>query len=114
LPQPPQFALSDAVFTHEPLHDVWPTPHWAHRPPLHVCDAPHALPHAPQCFGSFVRSTHVPPQSVSPLGHVHAPAAQTCPTVHAVPHAPQLAASDCTSVQAEPHLVSPLEQAATH
>ena len=33
LPQPPQFALSDAVFTHSVPQAIWPEPHWVVVPP---------------------------------------------------------------------------------
>ena len=41
----------------------------AHMPRLHTCDELHAVPQAPQCAGSLVRSTHVLPQRDCPVGH---------------------------------------------
>jgi hypothetical protein len=47
VPQPPQFELSDEMFTHPVLHSVRPTAH-AQVPSTHVRPSVHALPHAPQ------------------------------------------------------------------
>jgi hypothetical protein len=61
-----------------------------------------------------VRSTHVPEQLVSPLGHWHAPAKHCVPPAHWVPQEPQLFGSDWVSVQPMLHAVRPVEQAAVH
>jgi hypothetical protein len=61
-----------------------------------------------------VRSTQVPEQLVSPLGHWHAPLKHCWPPEHLVPQVPQLFASDLVSVQPMPHAVRPVPQVAAH
>jgi hypothetical protein len=106
MPQPPQLASSESVFTHEPPQFFSPGAHCVQSPPLHACVEPQALVQVPQWAGSFPRSTQVPLQSVRPLAHRHDPAMQSLPPVHALPHVPQLAASDFVSTQAAPHASS--------
>jgi hypothetical protein len=51
----------------------------------------HAVPHAPQLFGSVCVFTHaVPPQNVCPVPHAQLPLVHERPPLHAVPQAPQL------------------------
>jgi hypothetical protein len=54
------------------------------------------VPHVPQLVGSDTVETHVPPQSVCPVGQMiwhrptpASPATHPCPTGHTTPHAPQ-------------------------
>jgi hypothetical protein len=65
-----------------------------HAPPLHVCPAPHATPHAPQ-FAVVVSATHAPGHALVPAGHalphmplthVALPPVGTGHAVHADPH----------------------------
>ncbi len=65
-----------------------------HPPPLHVCPAPHATPHAPQ-FVPVVSATHAPLHALVPAGHalphtppthVALPPVGTAHAVHADPH----------------------------
>lgn len=67
LPQAPQFAGSDSVFTHWPVapqvmkpggHAVWQVPFTQLRP------APHWIPQPPQLFASTLVLTQVPLQFV--------------------------------------------------
>jgi len=54
-------------------------------PPRHCVPAVvHEVPHVPQFFGSVFGSTHVPPQTVWPVGHAHFPAAHEAPAAQAV------------------------------
>jgi len=65
LPQVPQFALSVCVSTHAPPHDLVPVGHdvaVVHAPPMHSRPPVQFVPHAPQLFGSVLRSTHPPPK----------------------------------------------------
>lgn len=68
-----------------------------HAPMVQVCPAGHALPHVPQLLVLVEVSTHVPPQSIWPAGHItamrHAPIAHAWPIGQVVPHAPQFAGS---------------------
>jgi hypothetical protein len=59
----------------------------------------HAVPHAPQCVPSAVRSTHVLPHNVRPALHWHAPAWHVWPAPQVVPQAPQLLESVFESTQ---------------
>jgi len=73
-----------------------------HLPPLHDSPPAHALPHAPQCFELFSRSTQTPLPSQSGRRSVHAhwPSSHSAPGWQAFPHAPQLLRSCATFVQA--------------
>jgi hypothetical protein len=73
-------------------------------PPLHAMPVGHCFPHAPQLFGSLVRSAHAPwaLQSIWPVGHTHWPDTHAPPVSHAVPHAPQLLGSLEISTQPLP------------
>jgi hypothetical protein len=90
LPQPPQFAASDVVSLHVPLHDDCPEGH-THLPDLHVSPPLHVTPHPPQLFTSVVRFVQTPVQKVRPLEHDawQTPATHMTPVGHACPHAPQ-------------------------
>jgi hypothetical protein len=56
VPQPPQFALSEPVFTHDWPQSVEPGPHAVvHWPALHTCVELQAVPQAPQLFESLWR-----------------------------------------------------------
>ncbi|MDP3504100.1 MAG: hypothetical protein Q8S33_27425 [Myxococcales bacterium] len=66
LPQLPQFAPSDSVFTQAPFaHWVNGALHW-HRPAAHCSRPLHAVPHAPQFALSVCALTQVPLQLVRP------------------------------------------------
>jgi hypothetical protein len=71
----------------------------------------HAVPHAPQLFSSFVRSTQVPLQSVRPVGQVQVPAWHILPPEHLLPHAPQLSLSVWRLTQTPGQQLSPVGQA---
>jgi len=63
--QPPQLALSVAVFTHDPEHDLVPVGHTTvHAPPAHDWPDGHGVAHPPQCKGSRLVSTHTPLHSL--------------------------------------------------
>lgn len=71
-----------------PGHDVRPWPHAdapLHLPLVQVCPPLHALPHAPQFFGSLVSSAHV---GFPPSG------AHSVPALQLEPHAPFEQTSD--------------------
>jgi len=63
----------------------------AQTPSLQYWSIGHALPHAPQCFGSFFASTQVPMQARSEAPHVsvQVPAVHAVPPPQMVPQAPQ-------------------------
>jgi hypothetical protein len=67
----------------------------------------HALPHAPQLFGSFPSSLHDGPHAWVAGGHAHLPEMQDCPLGHAAPHVPQLDESFVGSTHVEEHCVRP-------
>jgi hypothetical protein len=111
-PQPPQLALSFVSSTQDEPHVVRPAPHvdW-HVPPEHSWFAPHALPQAPQLFGSVFslrQTTLAPvPHAVRPLGQAHALFVHTSPPTHATPQPPQLLGSVASATQALLQSVSP-------
>jgi hypothetical protein len=107
-PQLPQLRASVCVSVHaipnRPTHAAVPLGQ-VHAPLTQSAPAAgHAIPHAPQLFGSDDGSVHTPPQSIVPDGHAQPPATQSLPPVHAVPQSPQLAASLETSVQFGPQV----------
>jgi hypothetical protein len=79
----------------EPTHFVM------HAPALQNWPLVHAVPHAPQSFGSDCVFTHAPPQSVRPGRHAQSPVLHACESAHATPHPPVLHA--CESAHATPH-----------
>lgn len=68
LPQPPQFAESDDVWTQLPPQSVPPFEQ-AHFPAEQVVPLVHTLPHAPQLFGSVDVLMQEPLHADVPLGH---------------------------------------------
>jgi hypothetical protein len=72
------------------------------------------VPHAPQFFGSFERSTHAPLHVPLPSPQAHDPPEHTSPAAHAFAHAPQFAGSLEVSMQDCPHCVRPVLQPAAH
>jgi len=104
------------VSTHELLQFVSPVAHpaahapWLHTPRVLV----HVVPHAPQFFGSFVRSTHVPLQLVVPGGQPHVPKLHRSAAPHAFSHAPQWSSSLAGSTHDAPHCVRPAAHVAEH
>jgi hypothetical protein len=58
--------------------------------------------------------THLPPQSVLPVGQPQVPSMQALPAPHTLPQLPQFCGSDLTSRQAPLQAVSDAAQAAPH
>jgi hypothetical protein len=81
-----------------------------HWPVMHCANSGHWFPHVPQLLKSVLVSTHVPPQSIFPLGQEQAPPRQVWPSVHVLPHAPQLLKSLLVSTHVPPQSVLPLGQ----
>jgi hypothetical protein len=104
VPHAPQFAASDEVSLHAPLHDSLPNGH-VHLPPRHVMPLLHAALHPPQLFVFVVTSTQMPLQNVM-LGSEQLswqrPPAQRAPVGHANPHRPQFFGSLWVSPHAPP------------
>lgn len=69
--------------------------------------AEHAVPQAPQWFGSLRSETQTPLHEVWPAGHVHTPPTQEVPPEHALPQPPQLAESLESETQAPLQAVRP-------
>ena len=120
MPQLPQFCESSVVSTHLPLQAVvpvaQPAEHWLAE---QSCPAGQALPHAPQCSGSLVRSAHlpVPPnveQFVVPPRHssAHLPRVQSLPSGQALPQPPQCSGSLLISAHTPLQSTLPTPQAA--
>jgi hypothetical protein len=118
LPHPPQFARSELVLASQPFAG-WPSQSEnpaeqvkPHVPALHVAVAfgrdGHALPHDPQCCGSFAATSHpfdaCPSQSKNPGLHVnpHEPAAHVGIVFgkvgQAKPQAPQSSGSELVAI----------------
>jgi hypothetical protein len=76
---PQSWALPAHAVVQCPVEQTWP--------------AAHALPHAPQFFGSLAVFTHDAPHLVSPEVHAQAPPEQTPPLPQLTPQAPQLLGS---------------------
>jgi hypothetical protein len=89
LPHVPQFVGSVSTSTQRPLHDFVPAAQ--HAPLTHDEPAPHVVSHAPQWAALLVRSTHVEPHFVRPLGQPsrQLPWKQNCESGHMVPQSPQ-------------------------
>lgn len=66
-----------------------------------------AAPQAPQLPVDVARLTHVPEQSVSPVGQPQRPMEQTSPPVQASPQTPQFAELVARSVQTPPQFERP-------
>lgn len=81
-------------------------PDWHEEAAKHV---EHAVPQAPQCWVSVMRSTQAPPQLVMPAGQpTHTPLEHTgVVPEHTVPHAPQLPVSLDRVTHTPPHSVWP-------
>jgi hypothetical protein len=105
LPQAPQLVASVCVFTQRPPQRVSAPAHIGapQTPIVQVWPIGHAVPQVPQFDALVDVSTHVPPQSIWPIGHIiaarQAPIVQLWPIGHAVPQAPQLAGSVCVFTQ---------------
>ena len=90
--------------------------------PMHICPVAHASPQSPQFAGSVSVLTHVPMQSVVPIGQTHPPAMQLCPAGQTFSHAPQCSESVLVFTQTTRvvissmivHGTSPVAQAVTH
>jgi hypothetical protein len=100
-PQPPQFAGSEAVATHDCPQAVSPEVHVAAQcPSEQTWPEGQAVPHAPQFIGSAETSTHAPLQEVAPGRQPeHLPSLQATRAGHAEPQLPQLAMSALGSMQ---------------
>jgi hypothetical protein len=103
--QPPQLFGSLLGLTQSPLHSISVGSHApAHVPPLqNGVVPPHTVGHMPQCDASVNRSTHTPPQFVSP-GPQQMPLVHVSPAAHALPQPPQFASSVCGSEHVPPQL----------
>lgn len=112
---PPQWALSDAVLMHDPLHNVIGAIHGAmirQTPPKHPCPAEQGSLQFPQCRASARRFTHVRSHTTWGAGQLplHPPSTHRSPDMQAPPQAPQWASLTRTSTHAPPHRISPAGQ----
>jgi hypothetical protein len=75
----------------------------------------HRRPQAPQLFASDWTSTHMPAQSLQPVGHTQTPPLQVYDALQTLPQVPQLLLSFCTSTQAvPPQSAHPVEHTSLH
>jgi hypothetical protein len=118
---PPQCCTSSVVSTQAALQLSMPAAHESlQRPDEQTFPAGQWLPHAPQCAGLLLGSTHWPAHSTSGAWHVlrHAPASHVvvAPWLgsQARPHPPQLSTSVSASTQLVPHGMKPLRQTKPH
>lgn len=89
-----QWRASLCTSTHAPEQAMSPNSHIELQlPPEQTWPGAHAVPHAPQFFGSELNATHAPLHSAVPVGQRHAPVMHTRPAPHARPQAPQFALS---------------------
>lgn len=97
----PQYSGFELRFTHAPLQSVNPSGQLAAHTLFAQAgvEPEHVVLHAPQWFGSLVRSTHVSPHIVCPGGHAHVPLSHACDAPHLWPHEPQLSRSFAKSRQ---------------
>src|SRR5262249_20716048 len=93
-------------------------PHIVKPAPVHMvehCPLRHAPEHTvlqpPQCWGSLLVSTHLPPQSVAEAEQSQSPLTHDRPLLHCLPHVPQLLSSMCVSMHVPPHCIWPDAQA---
>jgi hypothetical protein len=106
----PQLAGSVMTSAHTPLQAVVPAGQ-AQWPETHAAPTGHAMPHAPQLFGSWVVSTQPFGQLVSPIPQTQAVTGgapkvwHIAPAPHTTPHEPQLELSLVRSTQAPPQVV---------
>jgi len=63
VPHPPQFEVSLAVSTHEPLQSVFVPQSVEQAPALQTLPAGHAVAQSPQCAAFESTSTHAPPHA---------------------------------------------------
>jgi hypothetical protein len=89
-------------------HDV------VHAPLEHTWPLPHALPQAPQLFGSACVSVQTPLQRWPLSKHAHVPLWHVVPPLHTVPHPPQFALSVVSSTHAPPHCTCVPVQLSVH
>ncbi len=80
IPQPPQFAASDAVSAHVAPQRICPVRH-AHAPAVHEAPPVHAMPQRPQFKLSVEVSTHVPEHPVWPIGQDTSDASGSVPSI---------------------------------
>jgi hypothetical protein len=100
LPQVPQLMELPEVSTQAAPHSLSdPAQPLAHLLCEHTIPVPHAVPHAPQFFGSEVVSTQAFEQVVCPARQPQTPALQACPLAQTLPHLPQLAGSVAVRTQ---------------
>jgi hypothetical protein len=105
------------------VHAVEPGRHEQVPEPLQYSSLSHWRPHAPQLFGSSMRSRHAPPQFVvatGDVGHEQVLDVQLPYSGHRLPHAPQLFASVVVltqfvepvghAVPGDAHIHAPAEQ----
>ena len=108
MPQPPQWRLSEVVSRQAPPQEERPAGQVSWQAPLAQVGDPvgHACAQLPQFCGSVIVSTHVPAQSVVPVGQPHLPSMHALPAPHAVPQPPQFSGSDLMSRQAPLQAIS--------
>ncbi len=105
---------SCAAVKQPPPHDVrpicWQNVVWQ-APSTQRLWKPQALPHEPQFWKSWSRSTQLPAHEVRPGRQAHLPPVQNCGPPQAVPHAPQSVGLLWRSAQPSLHVVPAHEQA---
>lgn len=107
VPQAPQLAGSDCVFTQVPLHSVI-VPWHVQTPATHRVPGSHAFPQLPQFRASVFALTHPCWHGIMLAGQVHTPAMQLAPDTHTDPQAPQCCALAWVLTQMPEHRVSPV------
>ena len=107
-----QLAESVRRSTQAPLQVVSPAAQLSlHIPAEHTCGGTHALPQAPQLFGSDATDTQPAPQSPYPLAHTQAPLLHcSVGVLQTTPHVPQWAGLARTETQVPPHRAVPAGQ----
>jgi hypothetical protein len=108
-PQPPQFALSLLVSTHEVPQVVFGGGQVVvHAPEEQSFGDAQGTPQPPQLAGSVLVSTHFPAQSVLPPVHAQDPDTHVSSERQIVPQPPQFVPSDLVSTQEPPQSVRPV------
>jgi hypothetical protein len=84
LPHEPQLPALPVKSTQLLPQRERPVPHPVeHLPAEHTIPVEHAVPHAPQFFGSDAVATQTPLHITWPAAHPQTPAVQACPVGHA-------------------------------
>ncbi len=106
------FRNEQPVAPHVPALGQSPSEWQPQDPAMHAWPAPsaaHEMLQSPQCEGSLLTSTQLPPQFVVPVGQGvrHTPSVHTAPFPHTWPQPPQLNGSLAKTTQAPAHSVCP-------